>query len=541
MHMFFRAAAASVLFCALSTPVLAQLQVLTYRPVGAAYSPLVDRIVMINGGPNQLHIYDPITKADIVVALPYPPTALAVSADGKHVAIGHSQFFSYVDLSKPAPSVERTVAVAASVNNIAVTNTGYAYFVPPDSGVLRYVNLATGAVTTTTYSAYSAKLTLSADENTLYLSGSSATRYTLVSGVVQGPGTYFYSSLCSSYSAPSMWPLDASRLLCSSGSVTIPSASEYLYRGSTGASIAAAAASSTRNELAIVHTQDSNYYSTSTDTELRLLDSTYLAEKGRIGLPKFQAGANTFSGHGRFAFHNNSASHLFVIEQADLSSGLLNDYGVSTYTLSPSCNAAAFTSSSVTVSHTGGTGSITVSGAASCVWRAVSTAPWITIVRNADSSGASAIEYYAAQNTTAASRTGTISIGNQTFSITQLAATLPPVSAVALPYAVVDAAYNSAADRLVLVSAKPDQLHIYDAITKQETAAVTLDLPPTSVTISSDGVYAAVGHDGWVTRINLNTAAVVNRWPVTMLVEDVALALPTLTRCPDPCTSVSFQ
>src|SRR5687767_3341527 len=101
------AVAAVVLLSA--TPLRAQFQLLTYRPAKAAYSVLLDRIISVNGNPSQLHIYEPISKADTAVALPQAPTTLAISANGRHAVVGHAQFVSYIDLSKSQPGVERTV------------------------------------------------------------------------------------------------------------------------------------------------------------------------------------------------------------------------------------------------------------------------------------------------------------------------------------------------------------------------------------------------------------------------------------------------
>jgi uncharacterized protein (TIGR03437 family) len=79
------------------------------------------------------------------------------------------------------------------------------------------------------------------------------------------------------------------------------------------------------------------------------------------------------------------------------------------YTLAP-------TSQSFAVS--GGTGSINVTTQATCTRNATSNANWVTITAGGTGTGNGTVNYTVAANTGAA-RTGTISIGNATFTVTQ--------------------------------------------------------------------------------------------------------------------------
>ena len=67
------------------------------------------------------------------------------------------------------------------------------------------------------------------------------------------------------------------------------------------------------------------------------------------------------------------------------------------------------------------TGSVNVTAASGCAWTAVSNASWITIGSGASGNGNGFVTYQAATNT-GASRTGTITIAGQTFTLTQVAA-----------------------------------------------------------------------------------------------------------------------
>jgi glucose/arabinose dehydrogenase len=82
------------------------------------------------------------------------------------------------------------------------------------------------------------------------------------------------------------------------------------------------------------------------------------------------------------------------------------------YTLSPT--SKYFTSA-------GGTGSVSMTTTTGCAWTAVSNASWITITAGASGTGNGTVSYSVEVNTTGAMRTGTITIGGETFTVTQIA------------------------------------------------------------------------------------------------------------------------
>jgi uncharacterized protein (TIGR03437 family) len=85
-----------------------------------------------------------------------------------------------------------------------------------------------------------------------------------------------------------------------------------------------------------------------------------------------------------------------------------------TYSLSP-------TSASPGAAQTSGT--ITVTAGTGCAWTAASNATsWITITGGASGTGNGTVSYTVAANTGTTSRTGTITVGGQTFTVTQAAA-----------------------------------------------------------------------------------------------------------------------
>lgn len=82
-----------------------------------------------------------------------------------------------------------------------------------------------------------------------------------------------------------------------------------------------------------------------------------------------------------------------------------------TYEIAPS--SAAFTKDS-------GPGSFTVTAPPACAWTAVASAPWITVSSPTGSvSGGGTVSYTVARNTEFGARTGTITAGGRTFTVSQ--------------------------------------------------------------------------------------------------------------------------
>ena len=75
------------------------------------------------------------------------------------------------------------------------------------------------------------------------------------------------------------------------------------------------------------------------------------------------------------------------------------------------------TPASRTHTGAGGSGTITVGTASGCAWQATTTQSWISVSGNGTASGS--VSYTVQPNTTGSSRTGSISIGTQVFSVVQ--------------------------------------------------------------------------------------------------------------------------
>jgi hypothetical protein len=92
----------------------------------------------------------------------------------------------------------------------------------------------------------------------------------------------------------------------------------------------------------------------------------------------------------------------------------------------------------------------------------------------------------------------------------------------ALDHRVVDAEMSTVTGRIITVSANPSRLNIIDP----ETGAVqtvALQYAPLSVSVSLDGARAAVGHDGYLSSVNLLTPAVSGTYAVSSIAGDVVM------------------
>ncbi len=87
-----------------------------------------------------------------------------------------------------------------------------------------------------------------------------------------------------------------------------------------------------------------------------------------------------------------------------------------TYSLSP-------TSQSVPLTITSGT--LSVTSPSSCAWTAISNVEWIAITSGSSGSGNGTVAYSVASNTNGSPRTGTLTIGGQTFTVAQEGMAVP--------------------------------------------------------------------------------------------------------------------
>ena len=124
----------------------------------------------------------------------------------------------------------------------------------------------------------------------------------------------------------------------------------------------------------------------------------------------------------------------------------------------PAPCAYALSPASASVPASGATGSTALSTAAGCAWSASSSATWLTITTPASGTGSASVGYAAGANG-GASRSANLSIGGQTFLVTQAAALAPPaapaasVSPGAIDFGAVSVGRSSGAKTATLTNA----------------------------------------------------------------------------------------
>lgn len=119
-------------------------------------------------------------------------------------------------------------------------------------------------------------------------------------------------------------------------------------------------------------------------------------------------------------------------------------------------------------------------------------------------------------------------LGTQTLTVTAAGLTPVIVSAEAsvtltvLDHVAIDAVLDHTGNRIVTVSGDPSELNVVDPSTGV-TTSVALDLTPTAVTVQPDGAYAAVGHNGFISYVDLSALSVDTVYAVTADVSDLEL------------------
>jgi len=87
---------------------------------------------------------------------------------------------------------------------------------------------------------------------------------------------------------------------------------------------------------------------------------------------------------------------------------------------------------------------------------------------------------------------------------------------------VIDAEYNKKTDQLVYISSNPSRIYIFDS-NSEAIESIPLAYEPTCISISQDGETAAVGHDGYITYVNLKSKSIVNTYIVSCSALDIVL------------------
>lgn len=317
---------------------------LAFAPIDAEFSDALGRIVVVSTGPNSLHLYDPETGTDDVVALPTTPTAVSVGPDGTKAVVGHNAFISYVDLV--AKTVIATWPVSADALDVVLAGNGFAYVFPrvDQWEQIRCIKLSNGAETLHTgFSIYAGtKAKLQPGAPYVYganngLSPSDIEKYVLGSGTA----SYGYDSpyhgdypMCGD-----LWMSDdGGRIYTRCGNVfrtSTTQAQDMLYAGALEGSTLIRHADHSAAAARVLVIRDAQTYAyppmPNADAVLAIHDATYFSLVSTITLPSFVSNGNAYPGHGRFVFANVAGTKYYVVIQADSTASLTPGYGLVTY------------------------------------------------------------------------------------------------------------------------------------------------------------------------------------------------------------------
>jgi hypothetical protein len=409
------------------------LTTLPFRVADAEYSGALDRIVAISGSPSRLNIYNPSTGINTSVALPLPGNAVAVQPSGLRAAVCHDGLVSIANLQ--TATVEKTLNVSVNCYDIVFADNGYVYMSTTGGwGASSSVDTSTGVETIAQLLYNGINFRLNAPGDAVYTSNTgtsavSVTRYAIAGGpMTEDYQSDWYPDHAFGYK---IWFTHDGRMAADSGSVFRTGstrATDFIYTGTLSGfagigSIGTLDHSTTRHLFASVGASNTYQATPDSDTSLFLHGDKYLALSSKMTLPKITTGGVSATSHGKFVFWDSAGAKAYVILQADASAGFLNDFAV--YTLSPAftpgCTVTLGINSATAIAFAD-TGSVAVNAAADCIWDVKSNASWIQIDTGTLGVGIGNVGYSVLANGTAVPRTGTITIGTQTFTVTQAAA-----------------------------------------------------------------------------------------------------------------------
>jgi len=311
---------------------------LTYQVVDAAYSPALDKLVLVRASPMALVLHDPQTHAETTVALSAAPTSVSVSPNGLSAAVGHANAVTFVDLSSSTP-VATLFALNGTATGVAVTDDGYVYAASSTSaGRVQILSLATATDAETdalsTVGGPSATVRVRPGAPALYLSGSygGLEGYDLSSHV---PVLVSVSS-GSWCSGSSFWTTSAGdRLITRCGTVLRASSSPVDDLTSVGALTTVtystylrhASDSTARGELSCIASGDP--YSYYDDRTLRRFSAADLSPRETAVFPVDPSGPTPW--RGRYVFYRSDGTERYVVMQLDPSVSGQQAFGIATF------------------------------------------------------------------------------------------------------------------------------------------------------------------------------------------------------------------
>ncbi|MBX3065497.1 MAG: hypothetical protein KF726_21155 [Anaerolineae bacterium] len=329
-----------------------QASMLDFRVIDAEYSETLDRIVAISSEPNAVHIFDPETLRDQAIGLDRAALCIGISPDGSRAAVGHDAQVTIIDLQ--TASLVNTFSISTTASDVVLTNDGWVYVMPAvDQWVnLHALNTTTGEEITVQNGLVRAGgvIKLHPDGNRMYylergISPAHMHRYD-VSDRANPHETRDWSYHGDYYPCGAMWISgDGNRIFggCANAfRLSTDDDLELTYNGTLEKTqMLSALTHSTQYGLllGIVGLYDiqakstteifSSYFGSPNPTNLlAVYNYDSLTRVGVYRLPNLPGDKRGATSFGYYVFSNAAGTRFYVIAQADLESGLVDDFGI---------------------------------------------------------------------------------------------------------------------------------------------------------------------------------------------------------------------
>lgn len=488
--------------------------------VDAEFDTAHARMILVSSTPMQLHRWDADTGALQSVDLPSAPVCVSISPDGTSAVVGHVARVTCVDLGSMAISGSWTIA--ASPSDIVHGDNGYAYVFPQSgsTGQIRAIRLADGTQSGSGVNP-GLRARLRPGSCLAYAADTRSSPADIMRFALKGadPAIVRDSPYRGDFAiGGNLWFNDTgTRILTPSGNVfraTDDDATDMTYAGHlpvSGSLVWADHGGTGAGRFAVI-TQEQ-------DETVTVLRGDGLQVAFQHPLPAFPTPGGPVASHGRWVFLSGDGDTAFAIVQADASGGLADDQGIVSLELastpsititSPASGSILGRGFAVTFDHmawpppAGGSVSWSLDGS----YQGIAASPLQV----------SGLEPGSHTISIALHDLSDAPIGVSSSIVIEVSATAP--SAYRLAGDVVDAEFDPATGRMVLVSSTPPRLQRWDA-TSRGFASVDLPATPTCVSISPDGSAAAVGHSASVTLIDLASMSAVGSWATSADAGDI--------------------
>ncbi|MDD9970031.1 MAG: hypothetical protein OXR73_27545 [Myxococcales bacterium] len=304
---------------ALSTPVASSrpgFEVLPYRVADAAFTDVLDTIVLLPEDEPALYLIEGDDGAQQRIELPLPGRAVSIAPSGTTAAVGHDGWVSLIDLA--LSRVQATHRIALNARAVALGDDGWVYALEEDSqDSLRLLNVNSGEQRWGDAWVSSGFLVLGQhamrhDSTVLYVGSNFGLRRVRVgAGVASEVAIPSAAPVCSRFGFLD----DGSRAVTGCGSVLQIRDDPALDAAPIGmlnpavSPIAFDHAASTRTIGAVASgTELTNYRD-----ELHLFDDTTLESTGKVAVPDFVVDGESMRSTTRWLFLNRPGDVAFLV------------------------------------------------------------------------------------------------------------------------------------------------------------------------------------------------------------------------------------